>query len=69
MANKYKVTKAWGKHTVGEILEESREVRRKLREGGCLEKMAPESSKSKKAVDDAKNKMQPDFSAENKGDN
>ena len=54
--DKYKVTKPWGKHKVGEILPESREVRRKLREGGCLEKMAPETSKNKKQSDDVKNK-------------
>lgn len=54
---KYKVTKPWGKHKVGDILPESREVRRKLQEGGCLEKMAPETSKNKMASNvDVKNK-------------
>ncbi len=53
---KYKITKSWGKHKVGEILEESREVRRKLAEGGCLEKMAPDSSKNKMQKETAKNK-------------
>lgn len=56
MADKYKVTKAFGNHRVGEILEESRVTRRKVREGGCLVKMAP----------DVKNKMQPN-TAQNKG--
>ena len=56
MADKFKVTKAYGKRKVGEILTESRETRRKVREGGCLEKMAP----------DVKNKMQKD-TAQNKG--
>lgn len=56
MADKYKVTKAWGKHRVGEILPESREVRRKIREGGCVEKMAPETSKNKMEKDFSKNK-------------
>lgn len=56
MADKYIVTRPFGKHKKGEILPESRMVRRKLKEGGCLEKMAPENSK---------NKMQPD--AKNKG--
>jgi hypothetical protein len=60
MTDKYKVTKAWGKHQVGEIIPESREVRRKLKEGGCVEKMAPETSKDKK---------QPDSGVKNKGDN
>lgn len=55
MADKYKVTKAFGNHRVGEILPESKETRRKIREGGCLVKMAPE----------VKNKMQED--AKNKG--
>ncbi len=54
--DRYKVTKKWGKHKVGDILPESREVRRKLREGGCLEKMAPETSKNKMQQDTAKNK-------------
>lgn len=58
MADKYKVTKAFGKHKVGDIIPESRKTRRKLREGGCLEKMAP----------GPKNKMQKD-SVKNKGDN
>ena len=55
MADKYKVTKAFGNNKVGEILEESRITRRKIREGGCLEKMAPEV-KNKMQVDTAKNK-------------
>ena len=56
MADKYKVIKKWGKHKVGEILPESREVRRKLREGDCLVKMEPETAKNKKQSDDVKNK-------------
>ena len=53
---KYKVTKPWGDHKVGDVLENSREVRRKLQEGGCLEKMAPETSRNKMQKDTAKNK-------------
>jgi len=60
---KYKVTKAWGKHRVGEILPESREVRRKLKEGGCLE---PIGTSSKKMEQPYKNKME--TSSKNKGD-
>jgi len=52
MADKYIVTKRWGKHKEGDILPESREVRRKLAEGGCLEKMAPDTSKNKIEPDD-----------------
>ena len=55
--DRYKVTKAYGDRRVGEIIPESKETRRKLREGGCLVKMAPV----------VKNKMQED-SAKNKGD-
>lgn len=69
----YKVIKPWGKHILGEILKTSREVRRKLEEGGCLEETT--MSAVKKERDDAakkaeaetsKNKMQKD-TAENKG--
>ena len=56
MADKYKVTKAWGKRKVGDILPESREVRRKLEEGGCVEKMAPDTSKNKMQKEPVKNK-------------
>ena len=56
MKNEYVVTKAWGNHLVGEKLPESREVRRKIQEGGCVEKMAPETSKNKMQKDTAKNK-------------
>ena len=56
MAQKYTVIKSWGNHKVGDVLEESREVRRKIQEGGCLEKMAPENSKNKMQKDSAKNK-------------
>lgn len=56
MADKYIVIKRWGKHKVGDILPESREVRRKLAEGGCVEKMAPETSKNKMEADTAKDK-------------
>ena len=55
MADKYKVTKAFGNHRVGEILDESRVTRRKVKEGGCLVKMAPEVN-NKMQVDTAKNK-------------
>jgi xanthine/CO dehydrogenase XdhC/CoxF family maturation factor len=57
MVNKFKVTKAYGNRRVGEIVLESKETRRKMREGGCLEKMAP----------NVKNKMQEE-TAKNKGD-
>jgi hypothetical protein len=56
MKNEYVVTKKWGSHKVGDKLPESREVRRKIQEGGCVEKMAPESSKNKMQKDTAKNK-------------
>lgn len=53
--DKYKVIKAYGNRKIGEIIPESRETRRKVREGGCLEKMASET-KNKMQVDTAKNK-------------
>jgi len=52
----YRVTKPWGKHKVGDLLPNSREIRRKIQEGGCVEKMAPETSKNKMQKDTAKNK-------------
>ena len=55
MADKFKVTKAYGNRRVGEIIPDSREARRKVREGGCLEKMAP-NMKNKMQEDSAKNK-------------
>lgn len=52
----YRVTKAFGEYKPGQIVrDDKRYIRRKLQEGGCLEKM--------EAV--VKNKMQPD--AKNKG--
>ena len=70
---KYIVTKPWGNRRKGEILPESREVRRKLAEGGCVEEFTAELQKEKdaeakkkadarkkKQEDNAKNKMQPD---------
>lgn len=57
MADKYRVTKAFGNYKVGEILEESIVTRRKVREGGCLEKMAPV----------VKNKMQPETAKNKEG--
>lgn len=55
----YRVTKPWGKRKTGDLLPESREARRKLAEGGCLEKV-DDRSKAKKQKDSNKNKMGPD---------
>lgn len=65
---KYIVTKPWGNRRKGEILAESREVRRKLAEGGCVEifkagkdaEDKPSESSKKMQGDTAKNKMQSD---------
>ncbi len=67
----YKVTLPWGNRTVGEIVDDSsREIRRKIQEGGCLEKVAPKPSEYEKKVPDkgSKNKMQQDTSAKDKGE-
>ena len=74
----YIVIASFGRHAVGDILPESREVRRKLQEGNTVEELTPEllkkkkDEKAKKNADfkkmqkPAKNKMEPD-NANNKG--
>lgn len=70
---KFIVTKPWGNRRKGDILPESREVRRKLAEGGCVEEFTAELKKAKKAEaekteeilkkkqgDSVKTKMKPD---------
>lgn len=77
MAKSYIVTKPWGTRRIGEILPESREVRRKLAEGGCVEEFTPEMAKQrdeenkkkaeaiqKKKAAAAKNKMEQDYDAD-----
>jgi hypothetical protein len=79
MAKKYIVVKPFGNHREGDILEESRTVRRKIQEGGTVEELTDELLKKKKAEKvkknadlkkmqkPVKNKMEPD-NAKNKGD-
>ena len=68
----YIVRKPWGSRKEGQILPESREVRRKLREGDCLEKITKSDhikevkEASDKMAQESKNKMQKD-TASNKG--
>ena len=79
MAKKYIVIKPFGNHKEGDILEESRIVRRKLQEGGTVEELTDELLKEKRLEKEkrnadlkkmqkpVKNKMEPD-NAKNKGD-
>ena len=72
---KYRVTKPWGKRKRGEILSESREVRRKLQEGGCVEEIKSNSdeiapsqeSQEKMQPKGGKNKMDLGKGAKDKG--
>lgn len=79
MIKKYIVIKPFGNHKEGEILEDSRTVRRKLQEGGTVEELTDDLLKKKKdeklkknaglkkMQKPVKNKMEPD-NAKNKGD-
>lgn len=79
MSKRYIVIKPFGDHKKGDILDESRTVRRKLQEGGTVEELTDELLKKKKAEKEkrnkdfqkmqkpVKNKMEPD-DAKNKGD-
>lgn len=61
---KYQVTEPWGNHKKGDILNESREVRRKLKEGGCIKPLSTDSKMENKSYS---NKME--NSGKNKGGN
>lgn len=63
---KYRITKKWGKYKVGQILNDSLEVRRKLEEGGCLEEVKENYKPEKMETKPVKNKMESDDS-KNKG--
>jgi len=79
MAKKYIVVKPFGDNKAGDILEDSRVVRRKLQEGGTVEELTDDLLKKKKADKEkkaaefkkmqkpVKNKMEPD-DTKNKGD-
>jgi len=56
MAKKYIVIKPFGNHKEGDILEESRIVRRKLQEGGTVEELTDELLKKKKTEKEKRNK-------------
>jgi len=56
MAKKYIVIKPFGNHKEGDILDESRTVRRKLQEGGTVEELTDELLKKKKAEKEKRNK-------------
>lgn len=68
----YRVTKQYGKRKVGEILPESREARRKIQEGGCIEKISKSAIAKERAeaqkmqADTSKNKMISDEDVKNK---
>lgn len=57
MSKQYIVTKSWGKRKVGDILSDSREVRRKIDEGGCVEELTDELLKKKKLEKEKRNKV------------
>ena len=79
MSKRYIVIKPFGNHKKDDILPDSREVRRKIQEGGTVEELTDELLKKKKLEKEkrnkefqkmqkpVKNKMEPD-NAENKGD-
>lgn len=56
MAKKYIVIKPFGNHKEGDILEESRIVRRKLQEGGTVKELTDELLKKKKTDKEKRNK-------------
>ena len=78
MGKRYIVIAPFGKHKRGDILSESREVRRKIQEGGTVEELTDELLKKKKLEKEkrnkefqkmqkpVKNKMEPD-NIDNKG--
>jgi hypothetical protein len=55
MTKKYIVIKPFGNHKEGDILEESRTVRRKIQEGGTVTELTDELLKKKKAEKAKKN--------------
>ena len=56
MSKKYIVISPYGKRKKGDVLPDSREVRRKLQEGGTVEELTDELLKKKKDEKIKKNK-------------